>query len=98
MSAPIGNTCPDMDKAINRLSPMIKQIDKLREYDLENTAYILDLFNDCRYAMDCAIDAFEDMRSANDKLRSWGKEMEEEAENLQVQVLELTEQINHLNQ
>ena len=48
--------------------------------------------------MDCAIDAFEDMRSANDKLRSWGKEMEEEAENLQVQVLELTEQINHLNQ
>lgn len=98
MGAPIGNTCPDINKAIGRLEPLIKQIDKLRESDYEDVKQMEDLLSECRYAMDCAIDSFEDLRKDNDTLRTWGKEMEETAETLQVQVNELTEECGRLKE
>lgn len=98
MGAPIGNTCPDINKAIGRLEPLIKQIDKLRESDYEDVKQMEDLLSECRYAMDSAIGSFEDLRKDNDTLRTWGKEMEESAETLQVQVNELTEECERLKE
>lgn len=98
MGAPIPNTCPDIDKAIKELQPLVKTIYKMKEYEYEDIDTVKDLLSNCRYAMDCAIDAFEDLRKANDTLRSWGKEMEEEAETLQVQVDELKETIGKLEE
>ncbi len=96
MSAPIGNTCPDIDKAIRRLEPLVKQIRKMKQYEWEDIELLKELVSDCNYAMDCAIDSFEELRKDNDTLRQWGKEMEQEAETLQVRVNELEEQL--LNQ
>lgn len=95
MSAPIGNTCPDIDKAIKRLSPLIKQIGSLKSYDYENTEWLKDLLEECRWEMDNAIDVFEEMRKANDTLRSWGQQMEEEAESMSVELKELQETIDN---
>lgn len=96
MSAPIGNTCPNIDKAIRRLDPLIKQINKMKSYDYENAKYMQDFLSDCAYEMDSVIGALEDLRKDNDTLRSWGREMEKEAETLQVRVNELEEQLNEL--
>jgi len=98
MSAPIGNTCPDIDKAVKRLQLLIKQIDKFRDYEYENVDFVKDFISECHYAMDASIDSFEDLRKDNDTLRSWGKEMEEEAETLQVRVVELEEKISELKE
>lgn len=96
MSAPIHNTCPDIDKAIDKLKPLIKQIDKFRDSDYENVDFMKDFIYDVCHAMDSAIDSFEDLRKDNDKLRTWGHKMEEEAEGLQVKVMELEEEIETL--
>lgn len=97
MSAPVSITCPDIDKAIKLLKPLINQINRLKEYDYDNSETMKDLLSECENAMDSAIDYFEDLRHSNDALRSWGKEMKEEAETLQVQVNELQEQLNNTN-
>ena len=96
MSAPIGNTCPDIDKVIKRLSPLIKQIGNLKSYDYENTELLKDLLEECRWEMDNAVDTFEDLRKANDTLRSWGQQMEEEAESASVELKELQEKYDSI--
>ena len=96
MSAPIGNTCPDIDKVIKRLSPLIKQIGNLKSYDYENTELLKDILDECRWEMDNAVDTFEDLRKANDTLRSWGQQMEEEAENMSVELKELQEKYDNI--
>jgi len=96
MSAPIGNTCPDIDKVIKRLSPLIKQIGNLKSYDYENTELLKDLLEECRWEMDNAVDTFENLRKANDTLRSWGQQMEEEAENASVELSELQEKYDSI--
>lgn len=96
MSAPIGNTCPDIDKVIKRLMPLVKQIGNLKSYDYENTELLKDLLEECRWEMDNAVDTFEDLRKANDTLRSWGQQMEEEAENASVELKELQEKYDNI--
>ena len=96
MSAPIGNTCPDIDKVIKRLSPLIKQIGNLKSYDYENTELLKDLLEECRWEMDNSVDTFEHLRKANDTLRSWGQQMEEEAENMSVELKELQEKYDNI--
>lgn len=97
MSAPIGNTCPDIDKVIKRLSPLIEQIGNLKSYDYENTELLKDILEECRWEMDNAVDVFEEMRKANDTLRSWGQQMEEESENASVELSELQEKYESLS-
>ena len=97
MSAPVKITCPDIDKAIKLLNPLINQIIKLKEYDYESAQTMKDLLSECENAMSSAVGYFEDLRQSNDALRNWGKEMEEEAETLQVQVNELQEQLTNIN-
>jgi len=98
MSAPIGNTCPDIDKVIKRLEPLIKQISRLKSYDYEDAKLTESILDECRYEMDNAIDIFEDLRSGNDKLRSWGQSMEEEAEGLSVELRELQDRYDELEE
>ena len=96
MSAPIGKTCPDIDRAIKPLKCIVRQycnkmdIDSLCEEDAQSVVREMrDLISD-------AIDAFEDLRSSNYSLREWGKEMEEEAETATVRYNELEEKYNDL--
>lgn len=95
MSAPIGHTCPDIDKVIKRLQPLIKQIGNLKSYDYEDAKLVEGLLDECVWEMDNAIDVFEELRKSNDILRTWGTEMEEEAESLSVQYSELEEKYNN---
>ena len=46
----------------------------MKDYEYEDVDATKDLFSNCRYAMDFAIDMFEDMRKANSTLREYGSD------------------------
>ena len=92
MAAPIGNTCPDIDK-------LLKVIKNLRDlkYIPDDEKEIKNLFSNIDDELFGIAGSLEDLRSSNDTLRKWGKEMEEEAESLSVQYSDLEERYNELN-
>jgi hypothetical protein len=95
MSAPIGNTCPDINKIVKKLCAKMREIRQFKDYD--NAELCEGLLDECFDVMEDAEGAFEDLRKDNDTLRTWGKEMEEEAESLQVAYNELEEQFLAIN-
>ena len=70
MAAPVKNTCPDIDRAIKHLKTAIAEIADIVEDK--------DHFRSIFYEIDSAIGYFEELRSANDSLRQWGLQLEEE--------------------
>ena len=92
MAAPIGNTCPDIDK-------LLKVIKNLRDlkYIPDDEKEIKNLFSNIDDELFGIAGSLEELRSSNDTLRKWGKEMEEEAESLSVQYSDLEERYNELN-
>lgn len=88
MSAPIKNTCPDIDKAIRCLKVAM---DEIRDA-IEDRRTVRSI----EMEIDSAIGYFEDLRSANDALRNWGKEMEDEVENSANYINELENKIESL--
>ena len=92
MAAPIGNTYPDIDK-------LLKVIKNLRDlkYIPDDEKEIKNLFSNIDDELFGIAGSLEDLRSSNDTLRKWGKEMEEEAESLSVQYSDLEERYNELN-
>jgi predicted nuclease with TOPRIM domain len=96
MSAPVKYTCPDIDTIVKPLYQTIRDIDKMKYHEYEDAEYMEDYLSNCRSLMDDAIDTFERLRSSNNELRTWGTEMEEEAENMSVKYSELEEKYNQL--
>lgn len=94
MSAPIGHTCPDINRITGKLNQMVKDINRLRSYDYEDSKLMKDIIEECRYIMDDAEDTFEDLRNSNSKLRDYGEAQEERADELEEQVTELQEKLN----
>ena len=88
MSAPVKNTCPDIDKSIK----WIKSAIRTAEYGMKNCEKSSDEYDNYRSIISDIEDCegmMEDLRNSNDELRQWGKQMEEEAESLQVYIDEL---------
>ena len=81
MSAPIGNTCPDIDKVISGIKDSISECNPRYSYDnLEDANDALETIDNELYGLE---DMLEELRSANSALRTWGEEMESEIIDLQ---------------
>lgn len=92
MSAPIGNTCPDVNRAIKNVEDIRKNLSYVLKYDDSTTlAEFKGILEDVEYDLRQTTDSFEDLRKSNSTLREWGIEMEQEAETLKVQYDELQE-------
>lgn len=82
MKAPVGHTCPDIDKAIKIIQSAQKLFNQLDKQGID----------DCYYESSClddAIDLLEDLRKSNDALRSWGYGLDEELDKAWDRISEL---------
>lgn len=82
MSAPVKNTCPDIDKCIKEVRVAIKAAERGRKEHPEADDYFYDIL--------CNIEdlegRLEDLRSDNSELRSWGHWLQEELHSLAQQL------------
>ena len=78
MSAPIRHTCPDIDEVINAIQDAEKTaIDSQSIFDVTELHEALESIESELYHLDGKM---EDLRAANDALRTWGEEQEAEKE------------------
>ena len=97
MSAPIGNTCPDVNRAIKNVEDIRNNLNYILNHeDAATLAEFRGSIEDVEYDLRQTIDSFEELRKSNSTLREWGIEMEEEAETLKVQYDELQEKYDLL--
>jgi peptidoglycan hydrolase CwlO-like protein len=99
MPAPIGHTCPDINKCIKLLNSIVKTA----EFGMKDLEKGTDLYNQLSEIIDEAqsVDSIlEDLRHSNDELRSWGNEQEKEINSLNNYISELEnsleEQVNKM--
>jgi hypothetical protein len=89
MSAPVKNTCPDIDKAINCVKAAIKAArDGRKEYPEAD-----DCFWDILYNIEDLVGQLEDLRSDNSALRLWGHELDEQLREAAQQIVDLENQL-----
>jgi uncharacterized coiled-coil DUF342 family protein len=89
MAAPVKPTCPDIDKGIKRIQDAMRELNgEIEDKRVERSVF---------YDLSCAIDVFEQLRSDNDELRKWGKEMEDEVESTANYINELEEKLDKLS-
>lgn len=104
MSAPVGNTCPDIDSVITGIKESLKCYNNSVSYiedllDSEISSWQLDKIENVKSELD-DIESYlwglegtmEDLRSANRHLREWGEDkesLEEENSNLFIRIDEL---------
>ena len=74
MSAPVKNTCPDIDKVIRHIDGAIKVAKNGRKLFPDAD----DCFCDILYELEGLYSMLEDLRKDNSKLRDWGHALEEE--------------------
>ena len=99
-NAPIGNTCPDIDEAINVLAGVADRIEQIAARlpdecsgevdDLETQA------SNLRRLFEGRRSNLEELRSANESLRKWGNEQHERAEDALSEVKDLQRQVSEL--
>lgn len=103
MSAPVGYTCPSIDKIIGK----IKDADSLLNAAVGYIESIIPEDDDVEYYKKKALqslsdidvyfeDELEALRRANDELRKWGEEMERKANDLEKEVCSLEGEISDL--
>ncbi len=94
--APVGNTCPDIDRVIDAIkesqksiSAIIGHIGELQSFDGYTTRqeWLLETMADESSTIDNELwrleDELEELRSANSALRDWGEELVSECEELE---------------
>lgn len=95
MSAPVKHTCPDIDKVIKTLNRVIKEIDYRRKIIDKNSEE-----DDILYGIASDIsdipDILEDLRNANDSLRTWGEGLDKELNNAVDEIYELEQKVEEL--
>lgn len=95
MAAPVKNTCPDIDKCIKWLNGAIKDAESGMKITDRNSdehdyfRYIINQIEDIEGIL-------EDLRSANDALRTWGNELTDEIESSANYINELELKIEKL--
>jgi len=85
MAAPVRHTCPDIDKAIDK----IKSVYRIIKYasKLEEVTELKDTIDEIESELWNFDDILEDLRSDNSKLRDWGHELEGRVEDLETELL-----------
>lgn len=77
MSAPVKNTCPDIDKLIIKIIDIGKTSKEgMKHTDASEDNY--QRFKDCEWFIDDIVSGLEDLRKANASLREWGEGLEGE--------------------
>lgn len=92
MAAPVKNTCPDIDKAIRIIESAIKTA----EYGMKNSERSSDQYDWFKEIVNEIEDVpgmLESLREANDSLRTWGKELEDELQTAAYQIDDLETQL-----
>lgn len=74
MSAPVKNTCPDIDKCIVQIKEAIKAVMRGRKEYPEAEDYFWDILTN----IDDLEGRLEDLRKDNSALRDWGHSLESE--------------------
>lgn len=69
MPAPIGNTCPDIDRTQRRIQTIRVHIEDMTRY--------------VQRELDDINDELEELRNGNSTLRDWGNELEEKVKSLE---------------
>lgn len=94
MPAPVGNTCPTIDRVIEELEAS-SEIAKDFSDNISSKTYgdVEEAFEDIYNSIHWLPSLLEDLRSANSELRSWGEESEERAEELESEVENLKSQL-----
>lgn len=88
MGAPVKNTCPDIDKVIKEIRAALKAArDGKRMPDISDDAHRH--FDDIETALWGLEDKTEELRSANNSLREWGIELENQLETAANQINDL---------
>jgi chromosome segregation ATPase len=95
-TAPVGNTCPDIDKVVDAIkesqksiSAILNHIGELQSFDEYTTRQeiLQDNIADEASNIDNGLwrleDELEELRSANSALRDWGEELASECEELE---------------
>lgn len=95
-TAPVGNTCPDIDRVIDAIkesqksvNAIINYIGELQSFDGFSTRQewlqenISDEASNIEHYLWRLEDELEDLRDANSKLREWGEELVSEYEELE---------------
>lgn len=99
MAAPIGNTCPDIDKAIKKITGILNEIGWIEKEYPDLKREMTEIENCCGYIED----TLESLRSNNSTLREWGlgqqkmyESSEEYAGQLEDELSELKREIENL--
>lgn len=74
MSAPVGNTCPDIDSVIKSIKSAISLAGT---NGLETETELISVLGSIQDELYWCESTLEDLRKANETLRSWGEEQEE---------------------
>lgn len=94
MSAPVKNTCPDIDKAIEYIQKAMKAAKEGRR---EFPAADIEFYDIYSYLDGCE-HLLNDLRKANSALRDWGYELEKAVKKQEVQLSGLEAQIENLKE
>ncbi len=90
MSAPVKNTCPDIDRYIKNIKYSIvkdRDLRNMKEKDLFDAAIEMSSeLNNC-------MDYLEELRSSNSALRDWGEGLDKEVEESANYIAELEEKL-----
>lgn len=95
MKAPVGNTCPDIDKIINECKGYITVLTGVEKYSSDENSKS-DAYN-VKWGLDDTIDRMEAVRKANAELREWGYQMSNDAEYFEKELLSSKDKIRELN-
>lgn len=90
MSAPINNTCPDIDEVIKGIEEAEKLAsDFYTNFSDKTVVDIEEAFQDIANALFKLTDIMEELRNANSTLRDWGEKNEIEVNRLEAEIEEL---------
>lgn len=101
MGAPVGNTCPDIDKVIEAIRASLISvggIDNLiincpNETEVDQIRYEVTCIENELYHVEGIM---EELREANSKLRDWGEGLEEEVSSLEIDLSTMEEKYTDL--
>ena len=99
MAAPVGNTCPDIDRVLKAIKEAYSNAEvgfdlaeseanseeMTEKDDLASLKYYFEEIKDQLYSLDSDL---EDLRSANSALRDWGTDLERKVEGLEEELEE----------
>lgn len=91
---PIKFTCPLIDKCIQQIKSVIdKSIDVSYSRDVDTME---EWIEDTVWLLDKIMEAFEELRDSNDKLRDWGSNEANRVDELELKIVKLEEKIEEL--